>query len=368
MTTAMYYCRKCGFKEELGKHYYWKCPRCGAPLDLIYDVQWKPEGEGLARYTSMLPLKKVNSLGEGGTPIVERELRGKKFLFKLEYLNPGGSFKDRGAALTLSYASTLNYRKVVEDTSGNTGIATTLYARVNSMQATIVMPQYAPEGKKNLIKLLGGSIIETPTRPDAAVKVLELIDEKTCYVAHTWNPLFFHANKTVAYEAFEAGFNHGTVVLPIGSGSLLLGVYQGFKDLVELGLLKDMPMIIGVQGVSSAPIYELLHGKPPEGDSSIADGIMVRDPPRKYEIADIINKHGDIVVINNDEVLESLKELLRMGFIVEPTSAAPVAGILKYMESKGDIEEPILVPLTGSGLKMIDYLYSLIMKLGKDRA
>ena len=362
MGNPTYYCRNCGFKEELGKHYYWKCPKCGAPLDLIYDIEWRPKGRGILRYRSMLPVQNIKYLGEGETPLIKRSIKGKSFLFKLEYLNPGGSFKDRGASLTLSYASSLGYSKVVEDTSGNTGIATALYSRINNMQAVIVMPQYAPEGKKNFIRLLGGKIIEAPTRHDAAKKVLELIDEATCYVAHTWNPLFYHANKTIAYEAYEEGFKHGTVVVPIGSGSLLLGIYKGFKDLVDLGLIGTMPRIIGIQGVSSAPIYELIYGKQCRGDSSIADGIMVRDPPRKHEIAEIIKKYGDIVVVDNDEIISSLKDLIRMGFIIEPTSAASLAGILKYIEDKGDVEEPILLPLTGSGLKMIDYLYSLLKK------
>ncbi len=347
-------CPKCGFKTT---SYYWQCPKCGSPLNISFEKNWRPRGKGLKRYTSMLPIRPRKTLGEGGTPLVVRKIRGVRVFFKLEYLNPTGSFKDRGASLSITYARLKGYRRVVEDTSGNTGIAVTAYSKLYGIKPVIVMPEYAPKGKKQLVRALGGEIIETPTRGDAARKVLELVDEETFYVAHTWSPFFIIGASTIAYEAFEQGFHGRTVIAPIGSGGLFLGLYYGFKDLVDQGLIDKPPFFVGVEGVSVTPIYNRLYGKPVvKGESTLADGVMVPNPPRTNEIVEVLRKNnGRIVLVDNNEILKALKGLYRLGFIVEPTSTLPYIALLKLIEEhvidKGD---EVLIPLTGSGLKTLD--------------
>ncbi|WFO75363.1 pyridoxal-phosphate dependent enzyme [Desulfurococcaceae archaeon MEX13E-LK6-19] len=350
-----WHCGYCGFKES-SHIYYWRCPKCGSPLDIKYEPVWKPRGTGVRRYSSCLPVKPVKTLGEGATPIIKKKVYGINVWFKLDYLNPTGSFKDRGAAVSLAYAYLRRFKHVVEDTSGNTGIAVTAYSRLYGMKSIIYMPQTAPRGKKLLIKSLGGQIVEAKNRGEAAEKVLEEATKKnTFYVAHTWSPLFIEGNTTIAYEAFEQGFDGTAVILPIGSGGLFLGTYRGFERLREWGLWKNYLFYIGVQGYSCQPVYEALHGHKAKGeDSSLADGIMVPNPPRLSEIVEIIKKNGSIVLVNNKDIVNSLKKLYKMGFIVEPTSASVVAGLKKALED-GLIDrgEDVLTVLTGSGLKTL---------------
>ncbi|RLG82854.1 MAG: L-threonine synthase [Thermoprotei archaeon] len=358
------FCKKCGFKYDFFKNYYYRCPKCGSPLDIRYDRSWNPEGRGLNRYSSMLPISVLKSVGEGSTPIVVREYNGLKLWFKLEYLNPSGSFKDRGSSLALSHAYKLGYKRIMEDSSGNTGLSVSLYSYIYGLSATIVIPKYAPSGKKDLIRLFGASIVEAPTRTDAARIALEMAKNSTIYyVAHTWNPLYPIAYKTIVYEVFEQGFHGDAVVVPIGSGGLALGLYWGFRDLYELGLIDNIPLFIGVQGVSSKPVYERLYGVVNiQGSSELADGILVREPPRLEEIAAIFKEtKGCIVLIDNSDIIYGLKKLIGYGFIVEPTSASVIRGIEKAIEfcSLNNLKE-VLVPLTGSGLKMLDLLVKLI--------
>ncbi len=348
-------CPKCGFRTT---EYYWRCPKCGSPLNIVYEKTWRPRGRGLLRYSSTLPLRPRKTLGEGNTPLVMRKIKGVMVYFKLEYLNPTGSFKDRGALLSISYARLKGYRRIVEDTSGNTGIAVTAYSRLYGIRPVIVMPKYAPRGKKMLVKALGGEVIETPTRGDAAEKVLELVDEKTFYVAHTWSPFFIIGASTIAYEAFEQGFHGGTVIAPIGSGGLFLGLYYGFRDLIDWGMIKEYPLFIGVEGASVTPIYDNLYGRRQgvRGDSTLADGVMVPNPPRTREIVEILKKHnGRVILVDNKDIVRALKDLYRFGFIVEPTSTLPYIALTKLLEDKiiekGD---DVLIPLTGSGLKTLD--------------
>ncbi len=357
-------CRKCCFKDDLFRKYHYRCPRCGSPLDIEYEWRWEPRGVGLNRYSSMLPLEPLKPLGEASTPLITREYRGLRLWFKLEYMNPSGSFKDRGSSLALSHAYMLGYRRVVEDSSGNTGLSVSLYSRAYGLRATIVVPRHAPRGKKDLIRIFGAGIIEAETRGHATQIAMELAgEENTYYVAHLWNPLYPIAYKTIAYEAYEQGFHGDAVVVPIGSGGLTLGLYHGFKDLYEHGLIDQIPLFIGVQGVSAKPVYTALYGESSvSGDSMLADGILVENPPRLMELVRVFKETGGcVVVIDNKDVVYGLKKLIEMGFLVEPTSATVIPGIEKALESIGlDYVREVLVPLTGSGLKMTDLLVKLI--------
>ena len=294
----------------------------------------------------------VLTLGEGGTPIVERELLGSRIFFKLESLNPTGSFKDRGAALAVGYASSLGYRSVVEDTSGNTGIAVAAYSAALGLEATIVMPADAPGGKKRLCRALGARVVEAPSRREAYEKALELQGEGCCYISHLWSPLFIEGYRTIAYEVYEEAGVPDLALCPVGSAGLLLGLYAGFRDLVEAGLADRVPKLIAVQGASVAPLYELLYGRKPRGESKLADGIRVPNPPRLREAAQAVRDAGGaVVVVADPEIEEAYRKLLKMGLIVEPTSAAALAalGKLPQKEIQG---KKVLLPLTGSGLKL----------------
>ncbi len=370
IALPMWVCRRCGFRAPLSKHYYWRCPRCGAPLDLEYEYEWKPKGRGVSRYSSMLPLAPRVSLGEGGTPTLKRRFMGVNVHLKLEYLNPTGSFKDRGTSLAVSLALRLGYTSVVEDTSGNTGISVAAYASVAGLRARIYVPRDAPRFKKELMRLLGAEVVEAPSRADAAETVVREASN-SFYVAHTWNPLYIEGAKTISFEAYEDGFREGAVVAPVGSGGLILGLWRGFTQLQSLGLAGHV-RLIAVQGTSVQPVYEKLYGHRRETGrpSRLADGIRVPSPPRLEEIVKAVKESkGCVVVVDDQAIAEALQELHRWGLIVEPTSAAALAG-LKEALNQGCIDrgEEVLLPLTGSGLKTVDVAVEALSKLaGQDR-
>lgn len=363
MKNAYWVCPLCNFKANVYEKYFWRCPKCGSALRIDYHYEFEPKGYGLNRYASMFPFIPAKTAGEGATPSIVELIAGNEIIFKLEYLNPSGSFKDRGTCLAIHYAHQLGFKKVVEDTSGNTGISVALYARKYNLKATIVMPRYAPYGKKTLIKLLGGEVVETPTRGDASRKVLEYTD--MFYVAHIWNPLYIIGASTIAYEVFEQEGVPDYIITPIGSGGLFLGLIEGFEKLYELGVVDKVPTPIGVQGYSVQPVYEELYGKSLKGENSdLADGILVPNPPRKKEIAEKIKRYnGRVVLVGNSDIIRAWKELFEKGYIVEPTSAAPFAGYFKVLDRIGP-GKTILIPLTGSGLKTLDIASKLLTSRG----
>ncbi len=349
----LWYCRYCSFIELIWNKYYWKCPKCGKPLDILYRREFHVKGKGINRYSSLLPFETSRSRGEGDTPLITEENGVSKLWFKLEYLNPSGSFKDRGTVLAIEYAYRMGYKRVVEDTSGNTGISVTMYSRIYGLKPLIIMPRTAPHGKKLLVKTLGGKIIETETRGEASSIVHKYLDENTYYVAHIWSPFYILGAATISYEVYEQQGIPDYVILPIGSGGLFLGVLKGFRDLYELEIIDKIPKFIVVEGVSIHPIYERVKGMRVEGDSSLADGIMVPNPPRIDELVYYTLSYGEeIVLVDNNDIVKALKELYDKGYIVEPTSAVVWAAYNKLKDFfKG---KEVLLILTGSGLKTLD--------------
>jgi threonine synthase len=346
-----WYCRECGFRVSLDKRYFWRCPRCGSPLDIEYRPVYEYGSRGLDRFRGLLPISPLKYIGEGETKIIIEKLDGVEVVFKLEYSNPSGSFKDRGTALAISYAYTMGYKEVVEDSSGNTGISVALYSRIYKLRSRIVIPKTTSREKKCLMRMFGAELVEVPTRGDAANYVLSLISD-AFYVAHTWSPLYIYGASTISFEVYEDYGVPDVVMLPVGSGGLLLGVMKGFEILNSLGKVSKIPRPVAIEGYSVQPVFKVVKGYEEKGeDSSLAEGIMVPNPPRLNEVKNYIDKYGgDVTLVGNSEIIKALEELLDLGFVVEPTSATAYAAFKKYRDRLKGLK--VLIVLTGSGLKM----------------
>ena len=139
------YCPYCNFKYSI-MYKGFKCSRCGRPLTVRVEVSEDSlksfKGRGVWRYKPVLPRFNVSpvTLGEGGTPIVERVVDSVKVYYKLDYLNPTGSFKDRGSTVAITRALELNVKRVFEDSSGNTGISISAYGGIAGLKVKIYTP------------------------------------------------------------------------------------------------------------------------------------------------------------------------------------------------------------------------------------
>ena len=166
--------------------------------------------------------------------------------------------------------------------------------------------------------------------------------------------------KTIAFEYVEqCSIAPDVVIVPVGSGGLLLGVYKGFKEMRSLGFTDADPRFIAVQTVGYTSIYDTIHEPYSNGTPSetpLADGIAVPSPPRLLQIVEAIKEsRGEVIVVNDEQVFEAFRELARKGLFVEPTSATVLAALKQAIKagliSKGDV---VYAPLTGSGLKAVD--------------
>lgn len=361
-------CCNCG-KEARRDKWLWR-DDCGGAFDIILDLQGRKfaeliqeKEENIRRYAQFLPVKELPSVHQGWTPIVKKSISGVEVNFKLEYLSPGGSFKDRGAYVSVAKAKELGIEGIIVDSSGNAGISFSLMGLLSGMSVDVFVPKYAPEGKRNLLKLLKANVHEVNgDRMDVNREAVKAEREGSVYVGHWWNPYFIEGEKTMAYEAYEQIGSVDYIVAPLGSGTLLLGLYKGYEELVELGVLNEMPRIIAVQACGYSGIcQELGARKECMAKSKLADGIAITDPPRREQIVKAVKRtDGCGVIVEDEDVKESLVELRKLGFIVEPTSATAYAALEQSVKA-GFIKpgSKVLLPLTGSGLKLVDELVQI---------
>ena len=375
MPSFKLFCSCCG-KEYPADAKIWCCT-CGKPLDIEVDLRdvglmlekLRTREPNMWRYRESLPIKSVNniiSLNEGYTPLVIRKLYGLEVHFKLDYLNPTGSFKDRGASSLITHLVEIGVDTIVEDSSGNAGAAIAAYSSIAGIKCKVFVPAGAPEGKKLQIRSYGAELVEVSGSRAEVSKAAMKESKKSYYASHLWNPFFIEGLKTISYEYVEQtkGYSPDVVFIPVGSGGLFLGIYKGFKELKKLNVINIMPKLIAVQAQGFTPVYDLMYGKPHESEIPkviLADGIAIPHPPRVDQVVKAIKEtKGDVVVVYNDEIIKAFKELAKMGFFVEPTSATVLAALWKSLDL-GLVErgETVFLPLTGFGLKAIDKLLKI---------
>lgn len=306
---------------------------------------------GVWRYSGALPFSADPvTLGEGGTPLVRAKHEGRELFLKLEYASPTGAFKDRGAAVSVTRAVAVGAGGIVEDSSGNAGVAASAYAARAGIRARIYVPEDAPKGKKLVMEALGAEVVECPTREGAASRSVSELADWEVYIGHAWDPFYLEGMKTAAFEVFEAGVSPDVIITPVASGTLLLGLHKGYRELLDAGLIDRMPRICGVQGESCAPIYEEIHGKlTGVAGSRLADGLRISNPPRKAEIVDAIRStDGDVYTVSDPEIVSALRWLLGKGIIAEPTSATALAA---FLNNKCERVGTPMIPITGAGMK-----------------
>jgi threonine synthase len=356
----MYECRDCGRGYAAGGR--WRCG-CGHALDFADPpgLSGDPPADldrdrGLWAWEGFQPVDRQVSLGEGWTPLVGAPAWDAAF--KLEMLFPTGSFKDRGAAVTLSLAADLDVDRVVEDSSGNAGHAVAAYAARAGIDAEIYVPAGAKPAKRRAIERAGATVV--PVEGDRQAVTEACLDRVRAgdawYASHAWQPAFFAGTATVALEvAAQRDWTAPDVfVAPLGHGTLVLGAYRGFRALAEAGWTDGIPRLIGAQAAGTAPLVAALHGTAAAaGANDAADGIRIREPARREQLLDAIEgSGGDAVAVGADRTRETLDRLRRHGFDTEPTCAvAPAA--LDLLRERGGIgpDEDVCVALTGSGLK-----------------
>jgi threonine synthase len=350
----------------------WLCA-CGGFLELSDWPAFDPDAidgaeAGLWRYRRLLPLHvewQPVTLGEGGTPLLPLTWAGCSFACKIEGLAPTGSFKDRGAAVLITALSGLGIQRVVEDSSGNAGASLAAYAARAGIACEICVPNTAAGPKLAQMEAHGAEVIQIKGKREyAALAAWAAAAHGAYYASHVFNPFFLAGTETLAYELWEQLGRHapGSVILPVGNGSLLLGLYRGFERLRAAGLIDRVPRLVAVQAAACAPIYHAFHAgqlavEPAPRDPTVASGLAIAQPARGGEIlAALRDTRGTALCVSEEAILETRDALARRGFYVEETSAVAVAALQELVDfSAAAASEAAVVILTGHGLKTVPW-------------
>lgn len=259
------------------------------------------------------------------------EIAGCNVFFKCENFQRMGAFKMRGAAnAILSLSEEERQNGVVTHSSGNFAQAVSLAAKKIGVKAYIVMPENAPQAKKNGVKTYGGKIIECESTAEArefrANKIKK--ETKASFLHPSNQDEVIYGNATAAMELLEEQPNLDVIITPVGGGGLLAGA--------ALAVNQFAPncKIIGAEPMEVDDAYRSLKsGKIEKNESTntIADGLKTYLGDRNFPVIKaLVNK---IIRVEEQEIKEAMQLIWeRMKIVVEPSSAVAFAAVLKNKE------------------------------------
>lgn len=388
-------CSICKTEYQPGQVTY-TCPLDGGNLDVILDYasireKYEPEDitsradESLWRYAPLLPVYEVKGEGTplhaaGWTPVFKLDRLAEKLglqqlWLKDESRNPTASFKDRASAIVVARAREIKAEVVVTASTGNAGAALAGMAAAVGQQAVIFAPKTAPPAKVAQLLVYGAKVLLVDgTYDDAFDLTVKAANEFGWYCRNTgYNPFTAEGKKTAAFEIWEymqeAIDNRPyTVFVSVGDGNIISGIHKGFKDLMELGWIEQLPRLVGVQAEGSAAVANAFRAGTeeivPVSATTLADSISVdlpRDGVRAIRAAR--DTGGTYLTVSDQEILSAIGELGKVGIFAEPAGATAYAGLVKAVAS-GLVAgtDPVLVLNTGSGLKDVKAAMQAVSK------
>ena len=367
-----YACSECGQSFEI-KVGLMLCPDCSArkkqeePLRGVLEVRFQGEVRDNFGPLDLLPVEReyFPDLPVGNTPLWSsgRLCEANRFpglYIKDDGLNPTGSLKDRASMLVAAFARKHGIGEVVVASTGNAGSSMSGVGAAAGLQVKLFLPKTAPPAKMVQSLQYGAEVILAEKNYDQAFSLsLEYSDLYGGLNRNTaFNPLTIEGKKTVSIEIWQQLRKcPDRVYVSVGDGVILSGVYKGFRDLHQLGLISRVPVIVGVQAEGSDAITRALKTGKFEAKPSltVADSISVDIPSNGYlALKNLKNYRGCCVTVSDETILEAQKELSSIaGVFAEPASAAAYAGFLK--EKIGlDPETVCVILLTGNGLKDVN--------------
>ena len=266
-------------------------------------------------------------------------MTGANVYYKCENLQKTGSFKVRGACNKIANLTDEEKANgVIASSAGNHAQGVALGAKMNGIEATIVMPQTAPLAKVTATKSYGANVVlEGLVYDDAYAKALEIQKETGATFLHPFNDEYVIAGQgTIALEIFEQMNNKvDTILCPIGGGGIIAGVAVAAKA------LNPNVKIIGVQTANIPSMHESMKaGKVTTAfkDTSVADGISVKTVGElTFNIVkDLVD---DVILVEEGEIAEGLLFLMENQKVVAEGSGAVTTGAIlsgKYIPKKNE--------------------------------
>lgn len=380
MEQVYFICHSCGERFPMGKESL--CPKCGGILTVAYEREYlreagralKGEGnESMWDYRRVLPpVKKENivTFQEGCTKIKKSRTLGEELgleglFFKDETTNPTGSFKDRSVSVCVSMAKEYGCPGIVVSSSGNGGAATGAYGTKGEIDTIIFVPETTPVGKVAQAIAYGGKVIKVRGNFSCSYRAAVQMAQEKGYMNVTTtflSPFGLEGYKIIGYEIFDQmGEVPDYIVIPVGAGPVLYGIYKSFAEMKDMGCTEKLPRLVCVQAKGCAPISEawqenrrVIGCKNPRSvASAISDPLLGYEQDGDITVEAIRKTCGYGLTAEDSEILEAGRALAQKeGIFVEPSSAATVAAV-RQMKEQGILKQgdTCVCLLTGHGLK-----------------
>lgn len=378
------------------------CPRCNSQwreAEYDYDtlaktlpLQLPGRSFDMWRYRELLPVRNPNatlSLGEGGSPLIQAVnlgmMLGTPNLFiKDERQGPTGSFKDRQAAVTIAALKEAGITEMVAASTGNVAIAYSAYASRAGIKLWAFVTSLVPAVKMREIALYGSQVVKVTGSYDQAKQIAsEFARQRNLYQdlgARTITSI--EAMKTIAFElAEQLTAIQGPVntngkekaiwrtpdwyVQAISGGMGPLGVYKGFRELKQMGLVDRIPSIAAIQAEGCAPMVSsfkqgLETAIPVVSPKTHIETLATGDPGRSYTLLreHILETKGTFESVADEEAFRAMHALAKMeGISVEPAAGIAFAGLFKLIRS-GTIKptDTIVVNCTGHTMPAEEFI------------
>lgn len=371
----------------MGSSMLYTCVDCGGNLEILYDYTAiskviskeslsRDNDFSLWRYRPFYPISpstETSPLQVGWTPLYNSKILAKKLGIKSLYIkdegrNPSASFKDRAGSIALCAAIERNMLNITGASTGNAGSSMACLCASMGISPVIFVPYKAPKAKIAQLLLYGARVLAVKGTYDEAFDLcLEVASHYGWFNRNTgYNPFTREGKKSCSFEICEQlGWNvPDWLFVSVGDGNIISGIWKGFKDLKETGLIDRLPKLCAVQSEKSnsvAKSFKNYRGGEikiePVSATTIADSISV-DVPRDgiSAVKAILESGGTAIEISDDEILSSIKLISKhTGVFAEPAGSASVAG-LKELISRGVVkpEETAVCVITGNGLKDIE--------------
>ena len=360
------------------------CETCFGPLEAVYnydEIKKHISREKIAsrpqniwRYKELLPIDSEPTLGTqvGYTPLVRARNLAKALGVSEIYVKndavcyPTLSFKDRVVSVALSKAREFGFETTGCASTGNLANSVSAISASGNLKSYILIPHDLEQSKILNTIVYGANLIGVRGAYDDVNRLCSQIADKYnwAFVNINMRPYYSEGSKSYAFEVMEQlGWKAPKhIVIPMASGSLLTKVWKAIKEFELLGIVEpEGSKIYGAQATGCSPISTAFKNdwemfKPVKPDT-IAKSLAIGTPADGYYAMNIIRESGGAAEdVSDEEIVEAIELLARTEGIYTETAGGVTLGVTKKLieEEKIPRDEPIVVSITGNGLKTQD--------------
>ncbi len=316
------------------------------------------------------------SLGEGNTPLVRSRRIGpaiglNNLYFKLESLNPTGSYKDRFAAAAVTEMLAKGDRRVVGSSSGNAGAAVAAYCAAAGIACQIAVVSDAPDGKLKQMLAYGAQLwkihdfgFDPQITHDVMTHLTHLGQRpgtRLQITAYCHSAVGMAGVEQISHELAEQ-IPRGRIehlFACAGGGGLILALAKGFESLIQSAALQKGPRVHCVQPIGNDTIAGPLRAgktraQPCARSTTRITGLQVPNLLDGQAALEACQRSQGLGYLVSDETIYELQARLAQeeGIFCEPAGATPLAGALQAVQ-RGEIDpdETVVCLITGAGFK-----------------